>query len=673
MDRMRPLYVRQQSNPGTPGGSASPTRSPLHRHARSGSTGYMKKAQTKAAAQRLAQVMAHQLGDDEDDEDDDLSYEYTPASGAGSIGLAGGRAPRGRSPMSVRPHVEQPHSARSSAIGRPSLPVNSIDQLSLARMSTSTRSAQSAAAEQSQPSRTVVVGRSPQSANAEQPSLPHISTPTQSYHSAAAEQSQPTRSVVAGRLPQSANTEQPSLAHISTPTQSFHSAAAEQSLPARSVVVTSRPSQSTIPEQPPSARSTSGSRPFLGVKTVTMVPASVPISLKPSYSVIPTETPVEHRRDKSRLSVDWDNMSTKETSNHRSASALQDELDMLQEENESLLEKLQLAEERCDEAEDKAWQLEKQISSLGEGVNLEARLLSRKEAALRQREVALRDAGQTQGGKTEEIANLQIEAEIARDEATSAWEKLHEVQTISQRTILTREEMEEVVLKRCWLARYWSLCIKYGIHSEIAEAKHEHWSSLAPSPMEVVLAAGQKAKEKNSYIYDNMNERDRFPRDKNEHSGELNIESMLLVEKGLRELASLKVEDAILLAMAQHRRKSILKSGDAGVYDLKLPIEGQTEVFELSKEESEDVLFKQAWLTYFWRRAKNHGLEIDVADERLQFLINQSTRSPTSQDAVDVERGLTELRKLGIEDQLWEDSRKGSALDNGNVRAENDT
>ncbi|XP_048129341.1 coiled-coil domain-containing protein SCD2 isoform X2 [Rhodamnia argentea] len=553
--------------------------------------------------------------------------------------------------------------------------MNSVDQPSLACISTPTRSSHSAAAEQSQPSRTVGVGRSPQQVNTEQPSLARISTPTRSFPSAAAEQSQPTRSVVVGRLPQSANTEQPLSARISTPTQSLHSAAVEQSHPTRSVVV-GRSSLSANPEQPPSARSTSGSRPYLGVKTVPLVPASVPISLKPPSAAILTETPVEHRRDKSRMSLDWDNVSTKETSSQRSASALQDELDMLQEENDSLLEKLQLAEERCDEAEAKAQQLEKQISSLGEGVTLEARLLSRKEAALRQREAALRVAGQTHGENTEEVAALQIEAEIARDEATSAWEKLHEVHTMTQRTILTQEEMEEVVLKRSWLARYWGLCIKYGIHAEIAEAKYEHWSSFAPCPVEVVLAAGQKAKEENSYMYDDMNERDRFLRDKNEHSGELNIESLLLVEKGLRELASLKVEDAILLAMAQHRRKNILKASDPD--DLKLPIEGQTEVFEatihaeLSKEESEDVLFKQAWLTYFWRRAKNHGLEIDVADERLQVLINQSTRSPTSHDAVDVERALVELRKLGIEDQLWEDSRKGFAPDNSNVRQEND-
>lgn len=43
--------------------------------------------------------MAHQLGDDEDDEDDDLSYDYAPVSGTGSIGLAGGRATRARSPL----------------------------------------------------------------------------------------------------------------------------------------------------------------------------------------------------------------------------------------------------------------------------------------------------------------------------------------------------------------------------------------------------------------------------------------------------------------------------------------------------------------------------------------------------------------------------------------------
>ncbi|CAK9152188.1 unnamed protein product [Ilex paraguariensis] len=79
---------------------------------------------------------------------------------------------------------------------------------------------------------------------------------------------------------------------------------------------------------------------------------------------------------------------------------------------------------------------------------------------------------------------------------------------------------------------------------------------------------------------------------------------------------------------------------------------------ELSQEESEDVIFKQAWLAYFWRRAKKHGLEPEIVEERLQVWMNQGTQPPTSHDAVDVERGLMELRKLGIETQLWEGSRK---------------
>ncbi|RWW20984.1 hypothetical protein BHE74_00015329 [Ensete ventricosum] len=85
----------------------------------------------------------------------------------------------------------------------------------------------------------------------------------------------------------------------------------------------------------------------------------------------------------------------------------------------------------------------------------------------------------------------------------------------------------------------------------------------------------------------------------------------------LRFFVALKVEEAVLLSMAQHRRAST-KSAPS------LSGEGQNpaEAFELSQEESEDVLFKQF-----------HSF-IDTA--------------------IAVERGLFELKKLGIESQLWE-------------------
>lgn len=73
-------------------------------HRRSGSNAgpgasNAKKAQTKAAAQRLAAVMSNQTGDEEDS-DEDLSFDYN-ATGTGSIGLAAGRSHPSRSPVVI--------------------------------------------------------------------------------------------------------------------------------------------------------------------------------------------------------------------------------------------------------------------------------------------------------------------------------------------------------------------------------------------------------------------------------------------------------------------------------------------------------------------------------------------------------------------------------------------
>lgn len=112
-----------------------------------------------------------------------------------------------------------------------------------------------------------------------------------------------------------------------------------------------------------------------------------------------------------------------------------------------------------------------------------------------------------------------------------------------------------------------------GIYADIAESKFEFWSSFSPLPLEVVLSAGQKAREaKDGYssgqiswfcttdsmllnnfslslflfplIYstDKSDQEDKeVSWNASDLSGEGTIESMLLVEKGLRELTSLKV------------------------------------------------------------------------------------------------------------------------------------
>ncbi|KAL6839933.1 hypothetical protein ACP4OV_029743 [Aristida adscensionis] len=431
-----------------------------------------------------------------------------------------------------------------------------------------------------------------------------------------------------------------------------------------------------IVEPPPTVRSTSAGRPAVASRpTTTVVPPIKTNTTLRTPSPIPpvaVEPPVDRTRQKR---FDAGHLNSRESGLKRESSTLQDELDMLQEENESVLEKLRLAEERCEEAEARAKELEKQVAALGEGVSLEARLLSRKEAALKQREAALKAARESKGGKDGEVSTLKQELESAKEEVASAFDQLKEVESetkalrsMTQRMVLTQEEMEEVVLKRCWLARYWGLAVQYGVYPEIAVSKHEHWSSLAPLPLEVVLSAGQKAKEEpRNHGEENGHRRNKLVRELSDIMGEGNIESMLSVEMGLRELSSLKVEDAVVVALGQHRRPSIVRQFTS---DFKSPGEPKyLEAFDLSPEEAEDVSFKQAWLIYFWRRAKTHGIEEDIADDRLQFWIGRNAQAPNSHDAIDVERGLTELRKLGIEQQLWEGSR--ADIDQASLAIEN--
>lgn len=421
-------------------------------------------------------------------------------------------------------------------------------------------------------------------------------------------------------------------------------------------------------EEPPSVRSTSAGRSSMSFRNAAPPIPPNKTSLRTAVSMPPLDPP-KHRTTEKRSTPDIGKFNSKDSGNQLEASALHDELDMLQEENENIHEKLRGEEERCKEAEARVRELEKQVAALGEGVSLEAKLLSRKEVALRQREAALKDAKQSKDGVDKEIASLRSNVENARDEVAVAMRQLHGAQSevkalhsMTQRMVLTQKEMEEVVLKRCWLARYWGLAAKYGICADIAVSKYEYWSSLAPLPFEVVVSAGQKAKEECLGKGDDNEKRSKHVPDLNDMTGEGNIESMLSVEMGLKELAFLKVEDAIVQALAQQRRANSTRLSTA---DIKSPRDVKyMEAFELSPEESEDVLFKEAWLTYFWRRAEANGIEVELAKERIQFWISRSVHSPSSHDAVDVEEGLIELRKLGIDHRLWEASRKEIDQDN---------
>ncbi|KAK9090014.1 hypothetical protein Sjap_023191 [Stephania japonica] len=376
-------------------------------------------------------------------------------------------------------------------------------------------------------------------------------------------------------------------------------------------------------EQAHSVRSTSAGRPSVSARAPPMVPPTR-TSLRTPVQMPPIQPPTNKKREQ-RFPIDMNHVKFKDIGSPHDASALQDELDMLQEENESILNKLRLTEARCEEAEARAKELEKQVASLGDGISLEAKLLSRKEAALRERESTIKAARQNDIGRDAEISALRSEVENAKEEAAAALGQVQEAEleskalrSMTHRMILTHEEMEEVVLKRCWLARYWGLAVQHGIFVDVAVMKHEHWSSLAPLPFEVVISAGQKAKEESREGRNDPN-RSKLAHDSNELSGEGSVESMLSVEMGLRELASLKVEDAVVLALAQHRRPNMLRpiSDLNSSGDLKF-----MEAFDLSQDEAEDVLFKEAWLSIFleksqksWGRRRYCRRKITVLDQ----------------------------------------------------------
>ncbi|KAL6840971.1 hypothetical protein ACP4OV_029231 [Aristida adscensionis] len=395
--------------------------------------------------------------------------------------------------------------------------------------------------------------------------------------------------------------------------------------------------QTSSVSRPPSLtnRYTSG-------KSVPMIPSIK----RPSTSGPGSESPVvnrrEHRRTVSNLrSVDLGSSMRP----RRTSSSLHDDINTLQMEHENMYDKLQLAEERSEDGDAKSMHMERQASVISDAVEAEVHLMNRKEAALGQRKIAMRTASRRSTSASYD--ELRSEAKVASDMVTSASRRLkgsglelRSLHATANKMTLSQEEMEEVVLKRCWLARYWTLCLKHGILSDIAGEKQEYWCSFAPLALEAVLSIGQKARDGTLSDNADMESKSKMS-DANDMAGDGNIESMLSVEKGLRELASLKVEDAIMLALAQHRHIRPLS--------------------ELSDDEREDVRFKQAWLTYFWRRAKTHDVEEDIADERLQFWIEQINHPVNVSDVVEVERGLYELRKLGIESQLWDATRR--ALD----------
>ena len=148
-----------------------------------------------------------------------------------------------------------------------------------------------------------------------------------------------------------------------------------------------------------------------------------------------------------------------------------------------------------------------------------------------------------------------------------------------------------------------------GIHAEIAGNLSEQWHKLAPLPWEMVKAAGQKAKEDPRWSEAGIGGEAGEERERGvDVNADSTIESLFAVERGLRNLSALKVEEAVMQALAHHRRQALVR-GMAAASPTAVPSSAASGA-ELSAEEVEDVQFKQV------RAAPPSHLEMQVINRR---------------------------------------------------------
>ncbi|CAN4117398.1 unnamed protein product [Withania somnifera] len=303
----------------------------MHGHARSGSNAGRRPQNAKAAAQRLAQVMACQQA--EDDREEDELYEYNPVAALTAIGLAGGRSNRSRTPLTVRTSMEpQASTMRPAPLGiRSSASTDSLDQQPLQK-SVCTSLEQHAPA--ARPVSILGIGQSSSSYSLDQqPLSARSTTPIRSSLRSSSSLEQQQQNVQVHQ-------------HSQSSTQTTTSGAVPSKLTFQSKNTLERPpsarapttplagnqllSQSIVSEQPLSARSLATNRSgHFGGKPIPLVPSNVPLSLRPIGSnSAATEAQPETRKDK-RLSVDFGTFKYKEPPTQPSSSALQDEVSPL--------------------------------------------------------------------------------------------------------------------------------------------------------------------------------------------------------------------------------------------------------------------------------------------------------------------------------------------------------
>ena len=368
------------------------------------------------------------------------------------------------------------------------------------------------------------------------------------------------------------------------------------------------------------------------------------------------------------------------------------------EENARLREALEEAERKAKASAEMVVELQERVRALREENVGEARVLTRLEAQLRRREhefEAHREMLSSQLEAAIYSANERDNEALARDQ--EARDEVRAAKMVASQYVLDDAQRREFSLKAGWCARYFNLMIALGLApiDEDIKQEAETWTrafgialekddthaSIARKIGDVLIEAG--AKPVASYEVDTslvtasasaMDTEEPVENDENgvqpdEHAGPThtslppslnpswprNFRDALGVEIAMRYLASSRIEERVVVSLADARRASVISS-------ISRNAASDDDSSALSDHEIHEFHFRRAWLRFMWARVREAGMDAGVADEReehwlseMQTMTNPNMRQPLrfKRDALAVDKGLKELRAFLVESRLW--------------------
>ena len=296
-----------------------------------------------------------------------------------------------------------------------------------------------------------------------------------------------------------------------------------------------------------------------------------------------------------------------------------------------------------------------------------AAALARDVADHRER-VARLDASLAECSRARDAA--ESSARDASDRATAAETRAVIAETELAACRLSRGARCDAALKAAWLARYWRSAFRLGVAPESSWREAELWSRRAPDggddALRRVIDAAAAAAEGGFVAVPAFLRADAGAADASAgepHPAEprgawtpTTLADAIEVEVALRTMTAMRVEEAVLVALADRRRAL----ADRRVDPAEIAADGggaDDEWIRLSPAEEAEVAHRRAWLCYAWFRARAAGVEPGLAQARCELWFPRATgRQATfeaAREALEVEEGLREIRELGVEYQLW--------------------